>query len=134
MKRVVPMLIALALASPAAAEPKPTAPGEPAQWRREHRIIDLHQHIGCTTQFLARTIKIMDAAGVGTVVNLSGGTVTPGPGDGPSEFEQNRQLADAFYPRRFVHYMSLDYAGWDDANYSERAVAQVEQGHRLGAA
>jgi hypothetical protein len=30
--------------------------------------------------------------------------------------------------------MVLDYAGWDAADWSERAVRQVEEGHRLGAA
>ena len=30
--------------------------------------------------------------------------------------------------------MNLDYAGWDDPGFSERAVRQVEEGHRLGAA
>jgi len=105
-----------------------------AGWRRERRLIDLHQHIDCTTQHLARAVKIMDAAGLGIAVNLSGGTVTR-PRDGAaSEFEQNKQLADALYPGRSVHYMNLDYAGWDEAGFSERAVKQVEEGHRLGAA
>ena len=49
-----------------------------AQWRAEHRTIDLHQHISYTTQHLTRAVKIMDAAGLGIGVNLSGGTVTPG--------------------------------------------------------
>src|SRR5712672_225009 len=62
-------------------------PGRPApfqlnpqadQWRAEHRFIDLHQHIDCSTQHLARAVKIMDAVGLGIGVNLSGGTVTPG--------------------------------------------------------
>ena len=50
-------------------------------WRSDHLIIDLHQHINCTTQCLARAVKIMDAAGVGLGVNLTAGTVTPGRAD-----------------------------------------------------
>ncbi len=104
------------------------------EWRAEHRLIDLHQHIGCTTQFLARAVKIMDAVGLGLAVNLSGGTVTPGKENAPSEFERNKTLADALYPGRFVHYFSIDYGAWNEPDFSERAVKQIEQGHRLGAA
>ena len=45
-----------------------------------------------------------------------------------------KALADGRHPGRFVHYMNLDFAGWDDADFSERAAKQVEEGHRLGAA
>jgi predicted TIM-barrel fold metal-dependent hydrolase len=103
-------------------------------WRAEHRIVDLHQHIDYTPQHLARAVKIMDAAGVGLVVNLSGGTVTRGKDGGPSEFERNKRLADKLYPGRFLHYMNLDYSGWDQPDFAERAARQIDEGHRLGAA
>jgi predicted TIM-barrel fold metal-dependent hydrolase len=111
-----------------------SAQREAVSWRAEHRIIDLHQHIDCTTQHLARTVKIMDAVGLGIGVNLSGGTVTKPKNGGPSEFERNKQLADRLFPGRFLFYMNLDYAGWDAADFSERAVRQIEEGRRLGAA
>ena len=60
-------------------------------WRREHRIIDLHQHIDCTPEHLVHAVQIMDRVGIGTAVNLSGGTTTH-PGDKPSEFGRNKQL------------------------------------------
>jgi predicted TIM-barrel fold metal-dependent hydrolase len=103
-------------------------------WRAEHRIIDLHQHINGTTQHLTRAVKIMDAVGLGIGVNLSGGTVTRGTNDAPSEFERNKALADRLFPGRFLHYMNLDYKGWDKPDFSERAAKQIEEGHRLGAA
>ncbi len=103
-------------------------------WRAEHRIIDLHQHVNCTTQHLARTIKIMDAVGLGLAVNLSGATVTPGKDGGPSQFERNQRLMDALYPGRFLQYLSLDYKGWDQPDFAQQAVKQIEEGHRLGAA
>ncbi len=103
-------------------------------WRAEHRIIDLHQHIDCTTQHLARAIKIMDAAGVGLAVNLSGGTVTRPKDGGPSEFERNKKLADSLYPGRFLFYMNLDYQNWDQPDFAQQAVKQVEDACRLGAA
>src|SRR2546427_13219506 len=84
-----------------------------AQWRAEHRIIDLHQHIDYSTQHLTRAVKIMDAVGLGLAVNLSGGYVTRTNQDSPSEFERNKRLADTLFPGRFLHYMNLDYARWD---------------------
>jgi hypothetical protein len=106
----------------------------PDDWRKQKRLIDLHQHISCTTQHLARAVKIMDAVGIGIAVNLSGGTTTRGTNDAPSEFERNKALTDRLHSGRFLHYMNLDYKGWDKPDFSERAVKQVEEGHRLGAA
>ncbi len=105
----------------------------PADWRAEHRLIDMHQHIDYTKEHLTRDIKIMDAVGLGIGINLSGGTVTKN-GAEPSEFERNKKLADELFPGRFVHYMNLDYSGWDDPGFAEKAAAQIEEGHRLGAA
>ena len=103
------------------------------QWRAHRRIIDLHQHIDYTPEHLARAVRIMDRAGIGLAVNLSGGTTTRQEGK-QADFERNKGLADQLFPGRFVHYMNLDYADWDQADFSERAVKQVEEGHRLGAA
>ena len=105
----------------------------PAEWRREKRFIDLHQHIAYTPDDLARAVRIMDRAGLGLVANLSGGAVTR-KGDEPSAFERNKALAERLVPGRIIPYMNLDYAGWDDADFSARAAAQVEEGFRLGAA
>lgn len=125
------------LVSNAPAQDAPAAPAATAntaeQWRRETRFVDLHQHINYTTQHLARAVQIMDAAGLGLGVNLSGGTVTRKSG-APSEFERNKALADRLHPGRFLHYMNLDYTGWDDPGFASNAVWQVEQGFRLGAA
>lgn len=110
------------------------AADSPAAWRTEHRIIDLHQHLNATTQHLARAIKIMDASGIGVAVNLSGGAVTRGPNGEPSEFERNKALSDALFPGRFLLYMTLDFTAWDEADFAQRAAAQIEEGFRLGAA
>ena len=104
------------------------------QWRSEHRTIDLHQHINYTTQHLSRAVRIMDAVGLGIGVNLSGGTVTRGTNGEPSEFEQNKTLADSLFPGRFLHYFNLDYKGWDQPDFAERAAKQVDEAFRLGAA
>jgi predicted TIM-barrel fold metal-dependent hydrolase len=114
----------------AAAGPDPAAP---ETWRSEHRLIDLHEHIDYTEEHLARAVRIMDAVGLGLAVNLSGGTVTSTNGQ-PSEFLKNKELADRLFPGRFVHYMNLDYSGWDEPDFPEHAAKQIEEGHRLGAA
>ncbi|MFO0867906.1 MAG: amidohydrolase family protein [Pirellulales bacterium] len=105
----------------------------PAVWRREKRIIDLHQHVEATPERLDRAIGILDRAGVGIGVLLGVGTVTHKPGE-PSAFERVRAVVEARYPGRFVPYMLLDYAGWDAPDWSERAAQQIVEGHRLGAA
>src|SRR5204862_3767154 len=88
------------------------------RWRYERRVIDLHQHIDYTPEHLARAVRIMDRAGIGLEVNLSGGTTTHATGQ-PSEFERNKELADRLFPGRFIHYMNLDYSGWDQADFSQ---------------
>jgi predicted TIM-barrel fold metal-dependent hydrolase len=106
---------------------------EADQWRREHRIIDMHEHVSPVPEDLARAVRIQDAAGVGLAINLSGGTVTRRP-DGPSAFEYTRALANELYPGRFLQYMNLDYTNWDAPDFAAQAVAQVERGAKLGAA
>jgi predicted TIM-barrel fold metal-dependent hydrolase len=102
-------------------------------WRAEHRLIDLHQHINYTEEHHARAIRILDQAGIGLAVNLSGGTVTRKEG-APSAFERNKALADRLYPGRFLHYFNLDYSRWNEPDFSEWAAQQVDEAHRLGAA
>jgi predicted TIM-barrel fold metal-dependent hydrolase len=103
-------------------------------WRTQHRLIDMHQHLDFSSEHLARAVKLMDAAGFGVVVNLGTGTATPGSNGSPSEFERNKKLADAEVQGRILHYMVLDYQGWDSSDWTDRAVKQIEEGHRLGAA
>ena len=109
------------------------ADDSPEQWRKERRLVDLHQHVGSSEALLQRAVSIMDRAGIGIGVNLSGGTVTHKEGEF-SEFERNKALGDRLHPGRFAYYMNLDYGGWDEPGFSGRAVRQVEEGHRLGAA
>lgn len=102
-------------------------------WRASRRFIDLHLHVEGLPERVRRAASILDRAGIGVGVNLSGGTVTRKSGE-PSEFERNRDMAEAVAPGRFLHYFNLDYTGWDAPDFSARAVRQVEEAHRLGAA
>lgn len=103
-------------------------------WRAEHRFIDLHEHLDYSPEFLTRAVRVLDAAGIGLGVDLTPGTVTPGSNGEPSEFEQHKKLEDTLFPGRWIQYMNLDYKNWDQPDFSEQAVRQVEAGHRLGAA
>jgi len=129
-------LIVLSCHQPALAADPPPGPARawsPEIWRQQGRIIDVHQHVEGRQERFDRAVRIMDLAGVGTGLNLGSGTVIRN-GDEPSEFEKVKTLADALYPGRFMHSMILDYQGWGEADWSERAVKQVEEGKRLGSA
>jgi hypothetical protein len=104
------------------------------QWRAEHRLIDLHQHMEYTPELLARAIRVLDASGVGLGIDLTPGTVTPGVNGEPSEFESHKKMEDTLFPGRWVQYMNLDYKNWDQPDFARQAVKQVEEGYRLGAA
>ena len=103
-------------------------------WRAAGRIIDLHEHLDYTPDLLARAAKVMEASGIGLGVDLTPGTVTPGPNGEPSEFQSHKAMADRLFPRRWIHYMNLDYRNWDQPDFAQQAVKQVEKGCRLGAA
>ncbi len=103
----------------------------PAVWREEKRAIDLHLHVEARPERFERAVRILDAAGVGIGTILGSGTVTPGP-DGVSQFERSKTLADA-HPGRFIHFMLLDFSGWDEPEWGARAAEQIASGHRLGA-
>lgn len=122
----------VAAADPSAA-PASANLAEADTWRAARRLIDLHQHIESRPERLERAVRIMDRAGIGVAVNLSGGTVTRKAGEA-SEFERNKALADRLAPGRFVQYFNLDYAGWDEPDFGARAARQVDEAHRLGAA
>ena len=104
----------------------------PDVWRREHRLFDLHTHVEGLPERYERAMLIMDAVGIGGAVELGSGTVTPSK-DGTSEFTKAQEISAKVCPSRFVHYMLLDYKGWDESDWSVKAVEQIYDGHRRGA-
>jgi predicted TIM-barrel fold metal-dependent hydrolase len=102
-------------------------------WRAAHRLIDLHTHIDTAPAPMDLAVRIMDASGIGTAINLSGGTVTHARGSA-SAFEEGKAFTEARFPGRFLQYMNLDYAEWDTPGFADGAVAQVEEGAKVGAA
>jgi hypothetical protein len=104
------------------------------QWRAEHRLIDLHQHMDYAAELLARAIRVLDGSGVGLGIDLTPGIVTRGANGEASEFETHKKMEDTLFPGRWLQYMNLDYKNWDQPDFAQQAVKQVEEGYRLGAA
>lgn len=127
------ILLAGPMAALGAGVPSSRLLPEAEDWRAARRLIDLHQHVDSTPERLAQAVRILDRAGIGVAVNLSGGTVTRRDG-GESEFARRRAIAERVAPGRFLLYFNLDYSGWDAPDFSERAAAQVDEAYRLGAA
>lgn len=132
------IIVSLMMSSAVHAQSAPPRTGpladafSPAVWRKERRIIDLHQHIEIQPARFERAVRIMDQAGVGTGVMLGAGSVTHKEGE-QSEFERARLMAEKLFPGRFVQHMILDYKGWDEPDWSLRAAKQIDEGYRLGA-
>lgn len=132
------VIVSLMMSSAVHAQSAPPRTGplaeafSPAVWRKERRIIDLHQHIEAQPARFERAVRIMDQAGVGTGVMLGAGSVTRTEG-GQSDFERARLMADKLFPGRFVQHMILDYKGWDEPDWSLRAAMQIDEGYRQGA-
>lgn len=131
--RVVILLAVVANVSRA----EPTDPRADAlsadAWRRERRLVDMHMHIEPLPERYARAVRIMDAAGIGVGVELGSGTAVQR-GEEPSALAQAMAVWHEHAAERFVHYAILDYSGWDDPDWSSRAVEQINEAHRLGAA
>lgn len=120
-------------AEPSVALPSPReAALSPEVWRKERRIIDLHQHIEGRPNRIQRAVGIMDRAGIGLGVNLGAGTSSHKEGE-LSGFESVKLVGDKAAPGRFIHSMLIDYSGWDEPEWSDKAAQQVVDGHRMGA-
>jgi predicted TIM-barrel fold metal-dependent hydrolase len=128
-----PVLPPVAAGAPDAGDDLAAVRAQADTWRAAHKLIDLHTHINATLEDMGEAVRVMDASGIGVAVNLSGGTTTH-EGGRPSQLEQVKAFADAHFPGRFLEYMNLDYDAWDEPDFAQRAVAQVEEGARLGAA
>lgn len=125
-------LLSTLLCSTVQAEDPRAAALSPEVWRREKRIIDLHLHVEGRSERYERALGILDRAGVGIGVNLGAGTTSHKEGE-LSGFEATKLVGDKVAPGRFVHSMLIDYSGWDEPGWSEKAARDVEAGRKQGA-
>lgn len=93
-------------------------------------VIDIHNHLGGGKEFLTaervqKYLDEMDAAGVRTVVNLDGGW-----GD---HLQETLAALDRAHPGRFVTFALVNFDGIDEAGWSDREAARLEESFRAGA-
>lgn len=87
--------------------------------RAKFPFIDVHNHLFRLVPDSAvdRIVREMDALNMSVMVNLSGTT-----GDSLRGRVANLK---ARYPRRFVIFANLDFKGFDDSEWGEKAAAQL---------
>jgi hypothetical protein len=95
-------------------------------------VIDVHIHnyparedSGSTKEHLSRWVETMDEVGVETSVVLTGAT--------GEEFDRLRELYLQPDPDRFQLYCGIESEGIGEADYPERAVAELERCYEQGA-
>ena len=139
MRKTPPFLLMLSLALlPARAasqtmsiedyEPKSTlvVPEHPVACAR-YPFIDVHNHQDrdLSEAAVAQMVREMDAMNMRVMVNLSGGQ--------GAELVRGLATLKGRYPKRFVVFANLDFAGIDDPGWGERAARQLEEDVRHGA-
>jgi hypothetical protein len=88
-------------------------------------IIDMHSHAYAKTpEEIAEWVRNMDEVDVEKTIILSGAT-------GQEFDEMYRKFA--VYPNRFELWCGFDYNGYDQAGFSQRAIAVLEKCHQAGA-
>jgi predicted TIM-barrel fold metal-dependent hydrolase len=110
-------------------EPKPMLVHQSTKIdRAKFPVIDIHNHLYRTRdqkRDVRKTIGIMNATGVQTVINLDGGY-------GESLRLQLKKF-DQAYPGRFYTFAQLNYDGIDLPGWSERERNQLKQSFEAGA-
>lgn len=94
--------------------------------RAKFPFIDIHSHQGrMATQDLSELIGHMDRLNMGVMVNLSGGS--------GENLKQAVANISQNYPNRFVVFANVDFEGASDAEWTKKAVAQLEADVKNGA-
>ncbi|HXJ39397.1 MAG TPA: hypothetical protein VNH18_08950, partial [Bryobacteraceae bacterium] len=89
-------------------------------------VIDIHAHVNANTPAEVQAwVRTMDEVGIQTTVILTGAT-------GP-KFDKLVELYLKPYPTRFQLYCGLDTTRFEDADYPQRAVAELVRCYRQGA-
>jgi len=126
MRRVVPLAAAAAVVCSAFA--RASDDPEAVAWRVVRRLADVHVHVEATEERYARAARLLDQAGIGFALNLSGGTATRPAGGGPSQLEHHRERVERLHPGRFGLALNLDWSGFDAPDFAARAAQQVADG------
>jgi predicted TIM-barrel fold metal-dependent hydrolase len=135
-RRILPALAALLVSCIASAqtmsiedyEPRSTlvVPQHPIA-RAKYPFIDVHNHqdTDLSEGDVAQMVREMDAMNMRVMVNLSGGQA--------DELVRAVRTLKRRYPKRFVVFANLDFAGIDEPGWGERAAAQLDRDVANGA-
>ncbi len=94
--------------------------------RAKFPFIDVHSHQGkMGTQDLSELISHMDRLNMGIMVNLSGGS--------GERLKLAVENVKKNFPNRFVVFANVDFEGASDAEWTQRAVSQLEEDVKNGA-
>ncbi|MDX1362840.1 MAG: amidohydrolase family protein [Arenibacter latericius] len=89
-------------------------------------FIDVHGHqYNMPTQDLAPLVADMDKLNLAIMVNLSGGSGVP--------LQKSLENVKNNYPNRFAIFANVDFEGVGSPNWTEKAVAQLEEDIKNGA-
>ena len=95
--------------------------------KAKYPFIDVHNHqdTDMSADAVAALVRDMDSLNLRVMVNLSGGQ--------GAELESAVRTMKGRYPKRFVVFANVDFAGIDDPKWGERAAAQLERDVAHGA-
>jgi len=95
--------------------------------KAKYPFIDIHNHQGnMGNQNLAALVKVMDTLNLAVMVNLSGSN-----GD---RLKQATENIKANAPKRFLVFANINFDGIGESNWTEKAVKQLEEDVKNGAA
>jgi uncharacterized protein len=94
--------------------------------RAKFPVIDIHNHETVTADNMDRLIKEMDSLNIRVLNNLSGG-------NGDRLRRNIETIRNSKYRDRFTVFVNVDWDGAGGPGWREKAVAQVEEGVKMGA-
>ena len=95
--------------------------------KAKYPVVDIHSHTGPTPETIDRLIAEMDAMGLRTLVNLSGGS-------DPAAVKQKVDfIRGTKYAGRFAVFANVQWDGAGGPGWAEKAVADLEAAVRNGA-
>jgi predicted TIM-barrel fold metal-dependent hydrolase len=99
--------------------------------RAKFPFIDIHNHQGdMSASTLATLVTDMDKLNMAVMNNLSG---KGWGGNGSEHLYQSLESIKKNYPNRFILFTNVDFDNIDDADWTERTVAQLEKDIKAGA-
>jgi predicted TIM-barrel fold metal-dependent hydrolase len=95
--------------------------------KAKYPFIDIHNHQGnMSAQALAGLVEAMDTLNMAVMINLSGSF--------GATLKQSADNIKANYPKRFIVFANINFAGIGESNWTQKAVQQLEEDVKNGAA